>query len=1087
MQPQREGPSGVSYQRGALVEQYLAQTNSLTQQFVLPQPLPLSGADLVLTARLATTPTLETEPAPQPEGLPEWDSLLVRASSPFEPNHNLPGLSCPPAEGTPCASFWEQVRVFDAQGIELPVVLTETAESLGLEVDGSALESASYPITIEAELDETFRISDMGPDGDQFFFAFNSSVAYNSAANEYLVVWHGNDNTGSLVHSEYEIFGQRLNGASGAEIGNDFRISDMGPDGNPNFWALRPAIAYNSVANEYLVVWTGDDNTPPLVDNEFEIFGQRLNATGTEIGSDFRISDMGPDQENKEDERTKFGADFAAVTYNSDANQYLVVWTGDDNISPLVDNEFEIFGERLNAAGELVGANDFRISDMGPDGATSYEANIPAVAYNSAVNEYLVVWHGDDNTGLLVNGEFEIFGQRLNGATGAEIGNDFRISDMGPDGDGNFGALYSSVTYNNNANEYLVVWYGDDNIDPLVNDELEIFGERLNALGERVGANDFRISDLGPDKDVKFWAAFPAVTYNSVANEYLVIWHGDDTIGVSDSCGECEIFGQRLNGATGAEVGSNDFRISDMGPDGNSSFDAALAAVAYNSIANEYLVVWEGNDNVIPTIASELEIYGQRLNGATGAEVGVNDFRLSDMGPDGNIKFRAQYPAIAYNSAANEYLVVWHGEDDTGGLVDDEYEIFGQRLNGATGAEVGVNDFRISDMGPDGNPNFGAFYPAVAYNSAANEYLVVWHGDDNTGGLADNEPEIFGQRLSATGTQIGVNDFRISDLGPDGNDNFFAIYPAVAYNSTANEYLVVWHGDDNTGGLVDDEYEIFGQRLNGASGAEIGTNDFRLSDMGLNGNTTFSASYPKVVYSSGTNEYLIVWSGIDNIGLVEIEIFGQRLNGATGAEVGTNDFRISDLGPEGDFNFQASFPAVAYNDAANEYLVVWHGDDNTAGLVDNEPEIFGQRLSATGAQVGVNDFRISDMGPDGNANFWTLSPTVAYNSETNEYLVLWYGDDNTAPLVDNEYEIFGQRLDSVTGTEIDGDFRISHVGPDGDIAFNAFNPTVAYNSIANEYLVVWWGNNSASLLNSEDEIFGQRLSDNRIFLPLILK
>jgi hypothetical protein len=41
-------------------------------------------------------------------------------------------------------------------------------------------------------------------------------------------------------------------------------------------------------------------------------------------------------------------------------------------------------------------------------------------------------------------------------------------------------------------------------------------------------------------------------------------------------------------------------------------------------------------------------------------------------------------------------------------------------------------------MGPDGNPYFAALNPAVAYNPAGNEYLIVWFGDDNTGSLVDN-------------------------------------------------------------------------------------------------------------------------------------------------------------------------------------------------------------------------------------------------------------------------------------------------------------------------------------------------------------
>jgi hypothetical protein len=69
------------------------------------------------------------------------------------------------------------------------------------------------------------------------------------------------------------------------------------------------------------------------------------------------------------------------------------------------------------------------------------------------------------------------------------------------------------------------------------------------------------------------------------------------------------------------------------------------------------------------------------VNAANGAEIGANDFRLSDMGPDGDANYDAWNPAVAYNNTTNEYLAVWSGDDDTGRLVDEEYEIFGQRLD----------------------------------------------------------------------------------------------------------------------------------------------------------------------------------------------------------------------------------------------------------------------------------------------------------------------------------------------------------------------------------------------------------------------
>src|SRR5262249_36587928 len=126
---------------------------------------------------------------------------------------------------------------------------------------------------------------------------------------------------------------------------------------------------------------------------------------------------------------------------------------------------------------------------------------------------------------------------------------------------------------------------------------------------------------------------------------------------------------------------------------------------------------------------------------------------------NGNTDFDADKPAVAYNPATNEYLVVWHGDDNTGLLVDEENEIFGQRLNAATGAAVGTNDFRISDMGPDGNANFSALIPAVAYNSTNHEDLVVWRGTDNTAPLVAGEFEIFGQRLSGTAASLFASIF----------------------------------------------------------------------------------------------------------------------------------------------------------------------------------------------------------------------------------------------------------------------------------------------------------------------------------------
>lgn len=378
---------------------------------------------------------------------------------------------------------------------------------------------------------------------------------------------------------------------------------------------------------------------------------------------------------------------------------------------------------------------------------------------------------------------------------------------MGEDGDPTFSATEPAVAYNPRSREYLVVWRGDDGVD----NELEIYAQRLDAAGVEIGANDVRISTMGAEGAPAFSALAPAIAVNLLDNEYLVVWHGDDAY---DNV--IEVYGQRLS-AGGAEIGADDFAISDMGtlPDA-AAFRAQNADVTYNLIQTEYLVVWEGNDDIVPSAAQETEIFGQRLD-AQGNAVGVNDFRISAMGPDADPTYAANHASVAYNPVAQEYLVVWSGNDDIT-LSSDETEIYGQRLT-ADGLATGAESFRISSMGPEGDPAFKTFGPAVRYSAVLDEYLVLWRGDDDRdfgdGPLVDEAYEIFGQWLDSAGNEVGADDLRISDAGAQDDDPAFdADRPSVVLSPENGKVLAIWQGDDDTGAQIDGEIEIAGRWFN---------------------------------------------------------------------------------------------------------------------------------------------------------------------------------------------------------------------------------------------------------------------------------
>ncbi len=452
-----------------------------------------------------------------------------------------------------------------------------------------------------------------------------------------------------------------------------------------------------------------------------------------------------------------------------------------------------------------IGTDDFRISVMDTDGDANFDAQDPAVAYNSTDNEFLVVWQGDEDDGSIVDNELEIYGQRYDADTLDPLGSRFRISQMDGDGDANDDGVSPAVAYSSTENQYLVVWRGDADSGSLADNEFEIYGEIINADGTP-DVTDFRISTMGPDNDANYRADNPDIAYNSTSNEYFVVWQADDNGTTVD--GAQEIFGRRIDATDGSLEGSQ-LRLSDMGnTNADTAFDAVNTAVTYNATENQFLVVWEGDDESTGG-DNAFEIFGQLVN-ANGTEDG-SEFRISSMGNmDSDANRQARSPDVAYNSTDNQYLVVWYGDDDDTGLADNENEIFGRRV-GNDGTPL-LSDFRISDMGSsDNDGTYDATAPRVSHNATANEYLVIWRADDDDTG-ADNAFEIFGQRISSSGSEL-ESDFLLSSMGNTVTDtNYAANDPAIGASTTENLFLITWEGDDDAdAGLAIDELEIYGQ------------------------------------------------------------------------------------------------------------------------------------------------------------------------------------------------------------------------------------------------------------------------------------
>jgi hypothetical protein len=197
-------------------------------------------------------------------------------------------------------------------------------------------------------------------------------VTYNVQTNQYLVVWqHYYQAVGG-----YAIHG-RLISAAGQIVGTmDIIIRGLSvttPD--------RPAVAYASTSNKYLVVWEEEYRANPT-DVWVNILGQAVNSDGTLSGNRFAISSDPGGQPRRQPD----------VAYNRHANGFLVVWQQYDGTS-----DWDIYGQLVNGDGSILpGFPPIQVAWYIQSSITPAVAAIPTAP---GAYKYLVVWEADVGAG----------------------------------------------------------------------------------------------------------------------------------------------------------------------------------------------------------------------------------------------------------------------------------------------------------------------------------------------------------------------------------------------------------------------------------------------------------------------------------------------------------------------------------------------------------------------------------------------------------------------------------------------------------------------------------------------------------------
>jgi hypothetical protein len=295
-----------------------------------------------------------------------------------------------------------------------------------------------------------------------------------------------------------------------------------------------------------------------------------------------------------------------------------------------------------------------------------------------------------------------------------------------------------------------------------------------------------------------------SVAYNSQAHNYLVVW-------CHQQAGSIGVFARTIS-ETG-QLGPV-YPVSDTTADA----DRCYPDVAYNSIHNNYLVVWQQQSGADFTVHGRLFFPSSYL----GSDINFSDQASNSTTP----------PAVDYSYSSDEFLVVW-----AYWTTSVNSSIHSQLIN-ATGLKLGSNLTIFS-----GHDSLSAYDPDIAYNIARNEYLIVYTRLDTAAPGGPNK-DIFGWRVTHDVIKLG-SELEIAYFTPQ------ELQPSVAAVSTdapeSGRYLVAYQITYSTG-----DSDVWGQLVLGDGSIEGSTIEIQ--------STGAYETNPAIVGSLSSHGFMVAWT-----------------------------------------------------------------------------------------------------------------------------------------------------------------------------------------------------------------------------------
>ncbi len=313
------------------------------------------------------------------------------------------------------------------------------------------------------------------------------------------------------------------------------------------------------------------------------------------------------------------------------------------------------------------------------------------------------------------------------------------------------------------------------------------------------------------------------------------------------------------------------------------------AAVAWDSVNDRYLVVWQGYNPINGVTFSA--IYGQRFD-ASGSPL-LGQFTILDRTPS----ITDADPDVAYSPQTQRYVVVAESGSD----------LYMRAVN-ADGSLVGAGPTRIDNAAYPGL----SLDPKIVYQNT-DRFLIIWC-DRTT--VSPIQYYVLAERRTSAGAVV-TDDTIIAQTA---SGTFSA--PAVAHNSADDRFYLVWTTSLNI---------VNGVLRSGDLSQTFGSNPLTIES---------NSGDPGVAWnSSNLNQYQVVWQRRPLSGDRDIAI---QVISSGGAKVGSA--AVVDT-----FTGEDAMPSIRYSPAGNDSTVVYAHTTTTSPL---NRDTYSKRIASNGSPVG---------------------------------------------------------------------------------------------------------------------------------------